>query len=469
MYRRLMLLALAASLCGCLHPHKYDRPALPVPPTWPDGIVSDSNAPGALEAINLPWRDFFTDAKLQSVIELALANNRDLRMAALNIEKAQALYRIQRAEQIPTVGVSAAGNLYRLPEKATVGGFSVPQAVTVEQYTVNLGVSSWELDLFGRVRSLKSQALEQYMATEQARAAAQIALVAAVANSYLTLAADREGLRLAQATLDAQQASHDLVLRMRDAGIASDLELNQTRTQVESARADTALFAGRVGLDENLLNLLVGSPVAAGLLPAELGPETSFKKLSSGLTSDVLLKRPDILMAEHQMKAAYANIGAARAAFFPRIALTAGTGFMSSDLSALFTSGAGTWNFAPQVDLPIFDSGSRKANLRVAEVNRDLAIADYEKAIQTAFREVSDSLTLRTRLMEQQDAQAALLQSLEATYQLSDARYKAGIDSYLSVLVAQRSLYGAQQAMVSLRMARLNNLVTLYKVLGGGA
>ena len=469
MYRRLMLLALAASLCGCLHPHKYDRPALPVAPTWPDGTVSDSDAPGALEAINLPWRDFFTDTKLQSVIELALANNRDLRMAALNIEKAQSLYRIQRAEQIPTVGVSAAGNLYRLPEKATVGGFSVPQAVTVEQYTVNLGVSSWELDLFGRVRSLKSQALEQYMATEQARAAAQIALVAAVANGYLTLAADREGLRLAQATLDAQQASHDLVLRMRDAGIASDLELNQTRTQVESARADTALFAGRVGLDENLLNLLVGSPVAASLLPAELGPETSLKELSSGLTSDILLRRPDILMAEHQMKAAYANIGVARAAFFPRIALTAGTGFMSSDLSALFTSGAGTWNFAPQVDLPIFDSGSRKANLRVAEVNRDLAIADYEKAIQTAFREVSDSLTLRTRLMEQQDAQAALLQSLEATYQLSDARYKAGIDSYLSVLVAQRSLYGAQQAMVSLRMARLNNLVTLYKVLGGGA
>ncbi|MBZ5664140.1 MAG: efflux transporter outer membrane subunit [Acidobacteriia bacterium] len=468
MYRTLLVLGMAACLTGCLQP-RYSRSSLPVPPAWPQNAAAQTSAPVAPQATETKWQEFFTDKDLQSVIELALANNRDLRMAALNVERVQALYRIQRAEQYPNISASFSADDYRLPKTATVAGFSVPKAVTVEQYSVNLGAASWELDLFGRVRSLKRQALEQYLATEQARSAAQISLVAAVANTYLTLAADRENLRLAQATFDAQQSSYELILRSRDAGIASDLDLRQAQSQVEAARVDIARYTGQATLDENALNLLVGTPVAPGLLPNELGSDRALKDLSAGLPSEVLLRRPDILMAEHQLKGAYANIGAARAAFFPQITLTGGAGYMSSDLTDLFTGGSKTWNFAPQVVMPIFDAGSRRANLKVAKVDRDFAIAGYDKAIQSAFREVSDSLTLRTRLMEQQDAQQALVNSLDETYRLSDARYKAGIDSYLSVLVAQRSLYGAQQGLVNLRMARQANLVTLYKVLGGGA
>ena len=465
MYRKLILLGMAACLCGCVRPQKYGRPQLPVPPAWPQSAAGQAGAPDAPEAAGVTWRGFFTDEKLQQVIEQALANNRDLRMAALNVERVQALYRIQSAQLIPTISASASADAYRLPEKMSSTG----HAETKGQITVGLGTASWELDLFGRIRSLKSQALEQYLATEQARSATQIALVAVVANSYLALGADRDNLRLAQETLAAQQSSYELILRTREAGMASDLELKQAQSQVEAAGVDIARFTGQVALDENALNLLVGSPVPANLLPGELGSDRGLKDIAAGLPSEVLLRRPDILTAEHQLKAAYANIGAARAAFFPRIALTAAAGVMSGDLGNLFRAGAATWEFAPQVMLPIFDLGARKANYKVSQVDRDLAVAEYEKAIQSAFREVGDSLSLRTRLMEQQETQQALVNTLEATYRLSDARYKAGIDSYLSVLVAQRAMYGAQQGLIGVRLARLGNLVNLYKVLGGGA
>lgn len=456
MYRKLVLLAMTALLCGCMRPGAYHRPAPPVPHAWP-ATVSDAPL-----AADLKWQEYFTDRRLQSVIELALANNRDLRIAALNVDKLQALYRIQRAGQFPAVNVSDRRDFYRLPKKMSTTG----ESQTVEQH-VNLGSVSWELDFFGRIRSLKSQALEQYLATQQARSATQIALVAAVANSYLALAADRENLRLAQETLMTQQALYELILRTREAGMASDLDLRQAQSQVEAARADIARYSGQVAVDENALNLLAGTSVPADLLPGELNVD--LKDVAAGIPSEVLLRRPDILSAEHQLKAAYANIGAARAAFFPRISLTGGAGFMSGDLSDLYKFGARTWNFAPQLILPIFDAGARRANVKVAQVDRDAAIAEYEKAIQTAFREVSDCLSLRTRLMEQQEAQEALVNALAETYRLSEARYKSGIDSYLSVLVAQRSLYGAQQVLIGLRFARLSNLVTLYKVLGGGA
>ena len=416
----------------------------------------------------MKWEEFFIDKKLQSVIELALANNRDLRMATLNVEKVQAQYRIQRAQQFPTVNASVSADDYLFTNSTRIAGFGVPSAVTDEQYNANLGVASWELDFFGRLRSLKKAALEQYFGTEQARSAAQITLVAAVANAYLTLAADRENLQLAQATFDDQKVSYDLILRSRDVGIASDLDLREAETQVESARVDIARYSGQVETDENALNLLVATTVAPSLLPSELGSDRALRDVSAGLPSEVLLRRPDILMAEHQLKGAYANIGAARAAFFPQITLTGGGGFMTSQLVDLFTGDSKTWSFAPEVVMPIFDAGARRANLKAANVDRDLAVSEYEKAIQSAFREVTDSLILRSRLMEQRDAQQALVNALDETYRLSDARYKAGIDSYLSVLVAQRSLYGAQQTLVSVRMARLSNLVTLYKVLGGG-
>jgi multidrug efflux system outer membrane protein len=452
-------------LCGCPPASKYVRPELPVPSTWPESSASQAGAPNAPAAADMKWQEFFTDQRLQSVIELALANNRDLRMATLNIEKVQALYRIQRAEQYPSIVASASAEGYRVPENMSSAGHSE----TVAQFTVGLGMASWELDLFGRIRSLKSRALEQYLATEQARSATQISLVAAVANSYLALAADRENLRLAQVTLDAQQASYELILRTREFGIASDLELRQTQTQVDAARVDIARYSGQVALDENALNLLVGAPITAGMLSDDLGKVAALKDVVAGLPSSVLLRRPDILMAEHQLKAANANIGAARAAFFPRITLTAAAGVVSSDLTNLFKPAAGTWSFAPQVTLPIFDSGARQANYKAAQVDRDIAVAEYEKSIQTAFREVSDALSQRATLMAQQNALQSLVNSLEETYRLSEARYKAGIDSYLSVLVAQRSLYAAQQQLVGVRLARLSNLVTLYKVLGGGA
>jgi outer membrane protein, multidrug efflux system len=447
---------------------KYSQPKTPAPPHWQTGVANQEaqTTAGAPAAADLKWQEFFTDAKLRQVIQMALENNRDLQMAALNVEKVQAQYRIQRARQYPTVDAVLSGDAYWVPRDMSG---STGHGYTYEYNTLGVQASSWELDLFGHVRSLKSQALEQYLATEQARTASQIALVASVAGSYLNLGADRDNLRLAQSTLDAQRASYELIRQTRDKGIASDLDLRQAQSQVEAAQVEIARYTGQVTLDENALNLLVGASVPATLLPGELGSDRALKEISAGLSSDVLLRRPDILMAEHQLKAAYANIGVARAMFFPQITLTGGGGVVSGALSELFSLRARTWLFAPQATLPIFDAGARKANYKIAEVDRDTAVAEYEKAIQTAFREVSDSLSQRTRLLEQQNAQQALVKTLEETYRLSEARYKAGIDSYLSVLVAQRSLYGAQQGLVSLRMARLGNLVTLYKVLGGGA
>lgn len=464
MRKLIPLLAISFFLYGCPPRSQYVRPGLPVPSAWPGGVTTGAGAPGAPTASSVKWQEFFTDQRLQSVIGLALANNRDLRAATLNIEKVQALYRIQRAELYPTVAASASGEGYRVPSNLS----SNDHPKTVAQFTVGLGTTSWELDFFGRIRSLKTQALEQYLATEQARSATQISLVAAVASSYLTYAADREGLKLAQDTLDAQQASFELIRRTAELGMASDLDLRQAQSQVEAARVDVASFSGQVAQDENALNLLVGTPVTPGMLADELSKVADLREIAAGVPSDVLLRRPDILAAEHQLIAANANIGAARAAFFPRIALTAAAGITSSDLTNLFKPAAGTWDFAPQATLPIFDYGARRAGYKAATVDRDIAVAEYEKSIQSAFREVSDALSLRSSLNNQQQALQALVDTLQETYRLSEARYKGGIDSYLSVLVAQRALYAAQQQLVGIRLARLSNLVTLYKVLGGG-
>jgi outer membrane protein, multidrug efflux system len=462
MRKLIPLLAISFFLCGCPRPTQYVRPGLPVPSAWPAGPSAQAGAPAAAD---LKWQEFFTDQRLRSVIELALANNRDLRVATLNIEKVQALYRIQRVQQYPTIAASASADAYRVPESLTSKG----HAETVAQYTVGLGTASWELDLFGRIRSLKSQALEQYLATEQARSAAQISLIAAIADTYLALAADREDLKLAQVTLDAQQASYELIRHITEFGMASDLDLRQAQSQVEAARVDIARYSGQVALDENALHLLVGTSVTPGMLAADLSTVGDFKEVAPGLPSDVLLRRPDILAAEHQLKAANANIDVARAAFFPRITLTAAAGITSSDLTNLFKPAAGTWNFAPQVSLPIFDYGARQAGYKAAQVDRDMAVAEYERSIQSAFREVSDALSQHAWLANQQQTLQALIDALQETYRLSDARYKGGIDSYLSVLVAQRSVYVARQRMVDIRFARMVNLVTLYKALGGGA
>jgi multidrug efflux system outer membrane protein len=383
----------------------------------------------------------------------------------LNVERTSALYRIQRAGLFPSIGVMGTGEVHRLPKKMSPDG----NASTEELYTVNLGTLSWEIDFFGRIRSLEEAALHQYFATEQARAATQISLVAAVAGAYLARAADAEQLRLSQETLDAYSASYDMILESRDAGIASDLDLREVESQVEAARADIARYRGLVALDENALQLLVGAPITPEMLPQQVGVVTELKDVPAELPSDVLLRRPDVVAAEFQLLAANANIGAARAAFFPRITLTAGTGTMSAGLDDLFKAGSWTWSVAPELVTPIFASGSLLANLRVSKLDREIAVAQYEKAIQSAFREVSDSLALRETLMSQEEAQQALVRALDESCRLSEARYREGIDSYLGVLVTQRALYVAQRSLVSVRLARQANLVALYKALGGGA
>jgi len=456
----LVLTVLLLSSCS-LAPH-YERPAPPVPASWSNGSV-EQLLPEATTLV--AWQDFFTDARLREVIELALASNRDLRIAALTAEKVQAAYRIQRSELYPGVGVMASGDVYKRPATLSDGG----QSETVEQYAVQLGTLSWEIDLFGRLRSLKEGALERFLASEEAHVATQLTVVASTAISYLALAADQQSLALARTTLAAYQSSLDLIRQSQEVGIGSDLDLAQARSQVSAARAAVAQLEGAVARDRNALELLVGGPVPAELLPDGLAEMTAADNLAAGLPSEVLLGRPDILAAEHQLKAANAQIGAARAAFFPSISLTAGVGTMSSSLDELFGSGSGTWSFAPQLLTPIFASGALKANLQVAEVDRELAVARYEQAIQVAFREVSDALVLRTSLLEQRDAQQALVQDLETGLRLSDTRYQVGLDSYLGVLVAQRSLYAAQQAEIAVRLAEQANLVTLYKALGGGA
>lgn len=471
--RRLVLIATTAALAGCTMIPKYTRPALPVPAKFNEGEAAPAETPGnaapmsgqaAKPASEITWQEFFADEKLRSVIELALTNNRDLRAAALNAEKVQAYYRIQRSDLYPSIGVQIAGEKYRVPEQMHSDG----KATYTESYSVNLGTLAWELDFFGRIRSLSQAALEQYLATAEARRAAQSALVAGVAQSYLALAADQESLDLARATLADYRASLELITKTRDLGLTSDLDVAQAQSQVEGARAVAAALAGRVAVDRSSLDLLAGAPVPVDLLPAQMSLVTALAPLEPGLPSDVLLSRPDILGAEHRLLAANANIGAARAAFFPRITLTAGIGTMSPDLSSLFDTGTRTWSFTPQLLTPIFASGSLKANLKASELDREIAVAGYEKAIQTAFAEVSNALVLRATLVEQRQAEEALVASLEDTRRLADARYTMGLDSYLVVLVANRSLYTGQQSLINVRLAEQANLVTLYKALGGG-
>lgn len=461
----LLLGVIVVLLGGCTLAPTYTRPEAPVPAAWPGGPASGLQAakPGEAAA-DTPWQDFFVDERLRQVIDLALANNRDLRVAALNVQRTQALYRIQRAELLPSVNAGAIFSKERVPGIISQNN----QPATVELYNVNLGISSWELDFFGRIRSLKDAALEQYLATEQARASAQISLVSEVANTYLTLAADRENLKLAQSTLETQRATYEMIRRRAEVGTSSDLDLREAQTRVDAARVDIARFTSQVALDENALTLLVGSPVPPGLLPVELGEVAAPKDFTPGLPSDVLQRRPDIIQAEHQLKATHANIGAARAAFFPRITLTTSIGTTSGQLSGLFMSGSETWAFVPQITVPIFDARTWAA-YDVTKVDREIALAQYEKAIQTGFREVADALAQRATLGDQLQAQQSLVDASAESYRLSDARFTRGIDSYLRVLDAQRSLYGAQQGLIAIRLTRLTNLVTLYKVLGGGA
>jgi len=459
------LLGIVILLSGCTLIPKYTKPEAPVPSSWPSGPAykEAKAAPGAPGAADLKWREFFADERLQKIIETALGNNRDLRLAALNVERARALYRIQRAELLPTVNAVGSGGKERIP--ADVSGIGT--SIEVQQFSATVGIFSWEIDFFGRIRSLEKRALEEYFATEEARRSAQILLVSEAANAYLTLAADREALQLAQSTLETQQGTYDLIRRRYEKGIASALDLRQAQTQVDAARVDIARYTQRVAQDENALNLLAGSPVPRDLLPEALSKVTPPKEISPGMSSEVLLYRPDILSAEHLLIASNANIGAARAAFFPRISLTTAIGTASAELSGLFKAGSDTWNYSAQIVMPIFDARTWSA-LRVTKVDREIALAQYEKAIQAAFREVADALAVEGTVEDQLAAQQSLVNAIAETYRLSDLRYIKGVDSYLGVLDAQRSLRVAEQVLIVFRLARIANQVRLYAVLGGG-
>ena len=448
-------LALAMALAGCMSlAPKYERPAAPVAASFPE--LAPSAASGAA-ASSIAWQQFFADARLKQLIELALANNRDLRVAILNIEQARAQYQIRRADTLPTVGLGVSGN------RATEGEDRIRTT-----YSAGLAVSAFELDLFGRVRNLSEAALAQFLATEEARKATHISLVASVANAYLQLLADEELLALTQKTLDARLESLKLVQLKYDNGVVSKLDLQQSLSLVDSARVTLAQQQRLRAQDTNLLTLLVGQAIPETLAPGATLAETMLGELPSGLPSDLLAVRPDIRAAEQQLIAANANIGAARANFFPRISLTGSAGSVSSELSGLFKSGSFGWSFAPQMVLPIFDYGRNSATLGSAKAGRAIAVAQYEKSIQTAFREVADGLAGQATFSEQLRAQRAVAAAEAERFNLSDLRYRNGAASYLDLLDAQRSLFAAQQAAVQANLQRLQNQVTLYRVLGGG-
>jgi multidrug efflux system outer membrane protein len=461
----LVVIGVFVFLGGCSLAPKYQQPRTPISDTWPQGEAygdtqSVSGIPAAQE---LNWQDFFTDQKLKKIIETALDNNRDLRIAALNVEKARAQYGVRRAELFPAVDASGAWSEQRRSNDL----INPEEPRNVEQYSADLGIASWEIDFFGRIRSLKDQALEEYMATEQARRSAQIALISEVSRTYLTFAADRERLNLTRFTFKNQRDSYNLILANYQTGLATRIDLRRAQTQADAARRDVQRYIQLAAQDLNALNLLAGTQVPEAMLPNDLSSVPPVNGICAGLSSQTLLNRPDIVAAEHRLKGAYAFIGAARAAFFPRISLTASMGTASDELSGLFGSGSDTWNFAPGISMPIFDTRVWAA-LRVSKADRKIILAEYEKAIQTAFRETADALAVRGTIDRQVAAQESIVDAATETYSLSNERYNLGIDGYLSVLDAHRFLYAEQQSLISLQLAKMANQITLYTVLGGG-
>jgi outer membrane protein, multidrug efflux system len=467
MNKRLLVLLTGISLIlgACSLTPEYIRPEAPVPTEWPQGPAYNSTQVQSkgVSVTELSRERFFPDQQLQDIITMALTNNRDLRLAALNVERTRAMYGIQRAELFPAVAVSGTGGKQRLSSDLISPG----DPRTVEQYNLNLGIASWEIDFFGRIRSLSEQALDEYLATEQAQRSAQISLVSEVAKVFLILAKDRENLSLAQSTLESQQNDYNLIKHRYDVGVATELDLQRAKTRVDAARRDIASFIQQVAQDTNSLNLLAGSSVPESLLPADLSSITPPEEISAGLSSEVMLSRPDIIAAEYRLKGGYALIGAARASFFPRISLTTSLGTASDELSGLFSSGTSVWNFAPQIVMPIFDARVWAA-LRVSEADQKILLTRYEQTIQTAFKEVADGLAVQGSIDRQLEAQQSLVNAVAETYRLANKRYNQGIDDYLGVLDAQRSLYTQQRVLIVLNLTKFVNRVNLYAVLGGG-
>lgn len=454
-----------ALLAGCSLAPKYQRPAAPVASAYPESGATTAApaAPGA--AADLAWRRFFGDPRLQRLLELSLANNRDLRVAALNVDRVRALYNIQRTALIPSVNATGDGVRQRTPADLSSSG----RAVTGSSYSVGAEIPSYEVDFFGRVASLRDQVLQQYLATEEAQLAARISLISSVSRQYLTLLAADEQLALARGTFEAAERSYALTRQSFEAGVSSELDLRTSEAQREAYRASVAGLEQTRKQAENALVLLVGSPLPADLPPAgSLATQALLEDIPAGLPSELLVRRPDIRQAEHTLQAANAAIGIARAAFFPSVTLTAFGGTASSELSGLFEPGSGSWKFAPSISLPIFAAGRNKAQLDVAWIEQRIEVANYEKAIQTAFREVADALAVRASIGTQISAQEARVTAARRRYELSNQRYESGVDSFLTVLLAQQELFGAEQSLIDARLSRLSNLISLYAALGGG-
>jgi multidrug efflux system outer membrane protein len=455
------------TLSACTLEPKYSRPDAPV-------AMPEHDLVSGIPAEDLGWRAFFRDSQLQQLIVLALANNRDLRVAALNVEAAQARYRIQRADLFPMITASTTEQAERLPASVLAASLQTGIApakgeIVSRSYTAGIGVTSFELDLFGRIRSLEHASLQQYFSFEETRRSAQIALVAEVANAYLAVLADQTLLVITRQTLQNQSDSHELTRKMYERGTATELALRQAESAVDTARANVAQYSRALAQDRDALQLLLGAPVPDGIdFSAGLDRPDVVSAVEEAIPSDVLVKRPDVLAAEHLLKAANADIGAARAAFFPAIELTGTLGSASTELSDLFKNDSLAWTFAPQISVPLFAGGANEANLEAVKVGRRTAVAQYEKAIQIAFREVADALAARGYLDDQLAAQQALVSASQDAYHLAQMRFRGGVDNYLSELDAQRSLYDAQQQLQIVRLQRFENLVTLYKALGGG-
>ncbi|MDR2308486.1 MAG: efflux transporter outer membrane subunit [Paucimonas sp.] len=458
--RRFSLTLLAALLAGCTLAPDYQRPASPSATRYPTG---EAYADGpAADTLPRDWQAVFHDPTLRQLLAKALDNNRDLRVAALNVEAYRAQYRIQRAELLPKIAANAQGTRQYLPRKRTgaKGMISSQQSATV-------GISAYELDLFGRLRSLTDQALLDYLATDEARRSTELGLISGVAGAYLTWRADQELLALSQRTLAADEQSLRLTQRQRRTGTLSALDEIQATTRVDSSRAAVARYTRLAARDLNQLNRLVGAEVASDLPALPLADE-QIARLPAGLPADLLQRRPDIRQAEYQLRAANANIGAARAAFFPSISLTANAGSSSRELADLFDAGTGTWLFQPQINLPLFNAGSLRASLDYAKVQKDIQVARYEKAIQGAFQEVADGLAARATYQHQLQAQRSLVAASQRYHDLAEHRYRTGIDSSLTFLDAQRSLFSAQEGLINDRLAQLLAEVNLYAALGGG-
>lgn len=473
---RLRPFAPAAILCilvlaGCTMIPKYQQPAPKISSSWPSvpGYPTNETAPAKVQVADIGWRDFFVDPRLQEIIALALTNNPNLYSAVQNIEESHQLYRVQQAQLIPTVSLNGYGQRTREPNVFTGSNSNTPPPLQYTEYNLNLGVTSYELDLFGRIRSLNRQAFETYLANEEARKSLQIALISDVAVAYANVQEASEQLDISRETLEAARQSFNLTQRSFEAGVSSQFDLNNASTQLQNASAAVAGYAQQLAEAQDNLTLLAGGPLPPELLaPEEFNSGMCFSNIPSGLPSDLLERRPDIIQAEHQLKAANANIGAARAAFFPTVTLTGSAGLASTTLEGLFAPGAHAWNFSPSIEWPVFDLGTAYHELQAVKAAQRISVANYRSVVQSAFREVADALAVRTTVQSQLVDTEALVKNDQQSFDLTEAGFKSGVNSQLDVVVTQVTLNSARQSLLQAQYSRLISVINLYQALGGG-